>query len=411
MAASGGYGSLIKLSITNLIVLTAICPCFDLCFNANLTHLHISMSNSATSSPSPISAPDPADQDWSQLLQQLLDRQSLDMDQASTLMQGWLSEAIPPVLSGAILVAIQAKGVSASELAGMARVLQAQSVGSQFDTSSLPRPLIDTCGTGGDGAQTFNISTAVAFVAAAAGIAVAKHGNRAASSKVGSADVLEALGVNLGASPERIQAAIQEVGIAFLFAPGWHPAMKYVGPIRKTLKIRTVFNLLGPLVNPLNPTGQVLGVFDGGLVETIAQALRSLGKADAIVLHGREKLDEAGLGDATDLAVLSEGTVESVLLNPQELGLTTAPLSALRGGEIAENVEILTHVLQGKGTQAQQDVVALNAALALKVGGAIPGEDAHDREVFGRGVSLARDILQSGAAWLKVEELVRFLQP
>jgi anthranilate phosphoribosyltransferase len=367
------------------------------------------MTRSVTpSSSTPIA--ETSSQDWPQLLQQLLDRQSLTTDQAAVLMQGWLTEAIPPVLSGAILVAIQAKGVSASELAGMARVLQAQSVGGQFDTTSLPRPMIDTCGTGGDGAQTFNISTAVAFVAAAAGIAVAKHGNRAASSKVGSADVLEALGVNLAASPERIQEAIREVGIAFLFAPGWHPAMKYVAPIRKTLKIRTVFNLLGPLVNPLNPSGQVLGVFDGGLVETLAKALKELGKAEAIVLHGREKLDEAGLGDATDLAVLSGGAVQSVTLQPERLGLTPAPLSALRGGEVSENVEILTNVLQGKGTQAQQDVVVLNAALALKVGDAIPAVSGQDEEVFGQGVSLARDILRSGAAWVKLEELVRFLQ-
>ncbi|NJN86437.1 MAG: anthranilate phosphoribosyltransferase, partial [Leptolyngbyaceae cyanobacterium SL_7_1] len=275
------------------------------------------MTDTATPTSSTAIAPD-----WSVLLKQLLDRQSLSVDQAAELMQGWLTETIPPVLSGAILTAIQAKGVSASELTGMAQVLQSQSLGSQFQQRSSSLPLIDTCGTGGDGASTFNISTAVAFVAAAAGIAVAKHGNRAASSKVGSADVLEALGVNLSATPEKVQAALDEVGIAFLFAPGWHPAMKAVVPIRKTLKVRTVFNLLGPLVNPLHPSGQVLGVYDPQLVETVARSLHQLGRKQAIVLHGRENLDEAGLGDATDLAVLSNGIVRSISLHPEALGLT-----------------------------------------------------------------------------------------
>lgn len=365
-----------------------------------------------TSSNSVLTAPSSeaiASYDWSALLQQLLEGQSLGMEQASLLMQGWLSEAIPPILSGAILAAIQSKGVSASELAGMAQALQAQSVGERFDLTGLPVPLIDTCGTGGDGASTFNISTAVAFVAAAAGVAVAKHGNRAASSKVGSADVLEALGVNLAASPERVHDAIQTVGIAFLFAPGWHPAMKHVAPIRKTLKVRTVFNLLGPLVNPLQPTGQVIGVFDSKLVPTVAEALHRLGKAEAIVLHGRENLDEAGLGDATDLSVLSVNQLQSIVLEPQALGLHPAPLSALKGGEVADNVEILTAVLQGKGTQAQHDVVALNAALALKVGGAIaPADDIHT--MLQQGVQQAKDILASGAAWRKLEDLVAFLK-
>jgi anthranilate phosphoribosyltransferase len=369
------------------------------------------MSNPLTPPSAPLNISEAASQDWSALLQQILDRQSLTLHQASDLMQGWLSDGIPPALSGAILAAIQAKGVSATELAGMAQVLQSQSMGAKYDLAALPRPLIDTCGTGGDGASTFNISTAVAFVAAAAGIAVAKHGNRAASSKVGSADVLEALGVNLSATPEQIQAAIQEVGIAFLFAPGWHPAMKYVAPIRKTLKVRTVFNLLGPLVNPLRPTGQVIGVFKDTLVETLAQALQQMGMADAIVLHGREKLDEAGLGNLTHLAVLAKGEVRSWDLDPQDLGFEPASAQALKGGELSENVEILQAVLQGNGTQAQQDVVALNAALALKVGSGIPhAEGADELEIYRQGVAIAKDILQSGSAWTKLEELVAFLK-
>jgi anthranilate phosphoribosyltransferase len=348
---------------------------------------------------------------WPALLQQLLNRQSLTVSQAADLMQGWLTDAIPHVLSGAILAAIQAKGVSAEELVGMASVLQSQS--SPFVQTrliaSLHTPLIDTCGTGGDGASTFNISTAVAFVAAAAGVKVAKHGNRSASSKTGSADVLEALGINLNASPEKVQAAVGEVGITFLFAPGWHPALKAIATLRKTLKVRTVFNLLGPLVNPLRPTGQIIGVNDPLLLEEIVQALSQLGCQQAIALHGRERLDEAGLADVTDLAVLQNKKVRSLTLNPQELGLSFAPTAALCGGDVQQNAEILKAVLQGKGTQAQQDVVALNTALALQVGEVI---DAETDVLAGcvKGIVLAKKILQSGAAWTKLEQLAAFLR-
>ncbi|BAY25269.1 anthranilate phosphoribosyltransferase [Calothrix sp. NIES-2100] len=351
---------------------------------------------------SPISTPETSPS-WYLLLQQLIDGESLSRNQSAELMQGWLSESVPPELSGAILTALNFKGISADELTGMAQVLQSQSSfqgtqNSEFST------LIDTCGTGGDGSSTFNISTAVAFVAAAYGVPVAKHGNRSASSLTGSADVLEALGVNLSASSEKVQAAVKEVGITFLFAPGWHPALKSVATLRRTLKVRTVFNLLGPLVNPLNPTGQVVGLFTPKLLATVAYALQNLGKQKAIVVHGREKLDEAGLGDVTDLAVLSDGEVQLTTVNPEEVGLTPATIGTLRGGNVQENAEILKAVLQGKGTKAQQDAVALNASLALQVAGAIPLLD------HAQGIKLAKDILDSGAPWVKLEELVQFLQ-
>ncbi|MEI3652700.1 MAG: anthranilate phosphoribosyltransferase [Dolichospermum lemmermannii FEM_B0920] len=342
---------------------------------------------------------------WSNLLKQLLERQSLSRTQAAELMQGWINETIPPELSGAILMALNFKGVCAEELTGMAEVLKSLSsvpINKREHTPFVP--LIDTCGTGGDGASTFNISTAVAFVVAAAGVPVAKHGSRSASSLTGSADVLEALGVNLTAASEKVQAAVQEVGITFLFAPGWHPALKAVAPLRRNLKVRTVFNLLGPLVNPLNPTGQVIGVFDPQLIETVAETLNLLGTQTAMVLHGREKLDEAGLGDITDLAILKDGKVLLTTVDPQEVGVTPAPITAVKGGNVQENAVILKEVLQGKGTQAQQDIVALNASLALQVAGAVPWLN------HAQGVTVAKEILQSGSPWTKLAHLVEFLE-
>lgn len=347
---------------------------------------------------------------WSALLQQLLDRQSLSVSQATALMYGWLAEDIPPLMSGAILAAIQAKGVSSEELLGIVKVLYSQSLKATLrDRLIGESPLVDTCGTGGDGASTFNISTTVAFVTAAAGVKVAKHGNRSASSKTGSADVLEALGLNLKAGTKRTQEAVDEVGITFLFAPDWHPALAAIAPLRKEMKVRTIFNLIGPLINPLRPTGQVIGVNDTSIIKVFTEVLHQLGTRRAVVLHGREKLDEAGLADKTDVAVLSNQKMHLLVLDPQDLGLNPAPTSELRGGDVQENAEILKAVLQGKGTQAQQDVVILNTALALYVGEKIPESDNH-LDTFAKAVVLAREILDSGLAWKKLEQLAQFLR-
>lgn len=350
------------------------------------------------------------EQNWSQLLKQLIDGQSLASEQATTLMQGWLEGAIAPELSGAILTALQCKGIEASELAAMAMVLQSQSEGQKFNQLNQQldtivdrsKPLIDTCGTGGDGAATFNISTSVAFVVAAAGVPVAKHGNRAVSSRSGSADVLEAIGLHLATNTDKIYEALPAVGITFLFAPSWHPAMKAVGAIRKNLGIRTIFNLIGPLVNPLYPTAQVLGVYHRNLTHTVAEALRLLNLQQAVVLHSREGMDEAGLGDLTDISFLSHGQVTEEAISPQELGLTHASIESLKGGNVQENADILRAVLQGKGTQAQTDCVALNSGLALRIGGLA--------STWAEGVNLASEIIKAGAGWSKAEALINFLK-
>ena len=349
--------------------------------------------------------------DWAGILKDVSEGRSLSQDQASALMQGWLAEAVPPLLSGAILMALNAKGFSGVELAGMAQVLKSlsaeQAISSQGVISQAviahAAPIVDTCGTGGDGADTFNISTAVAFIVAATGLKVAKHGGRSSSSRVGSADVLEGLGLNFGADPAKIRSAVDEVGVTFLFAPGWHPGMKAVAPIRKALGIRTVFNLLGPLVNPMNPTGQVIGVSRSQFLDPMAEALGLLGVEQAIVVLGREGLDEACLGDLNDLAVLGRsGEVTREVLDPQAVGAVRATVADLKGGDLAENMDILRSVLQGKGTIAQTDAVALNAALALRVG---------DRVLdLSEGVSMARDVILSGAGWSMLEKLVAFLK-
>ncbi len=340
-------------------------------------------------------------EDWAGVLKHVSEGRSLSQGQASALMQGWLTESISPLLSGAILMALNAKGFSGVELAGMAQVLK--SLSAQQAVVAHLTPVVDTCGTGGDGADTFNISTAVAFVVAATGLKVAKHGGRSSSSRVGSADVLEGLGLNFAAHPEKIRSAVEEVGVTFLFAPGWHPGMKAVAPMRKALGIRTVFNLLGPLVNPMNPTGQVIGVSRSQFLDPMAEALGLLGVKKGIVVLGREGLDEACLGDLNDLAVLGRsGEVTREILDPQSVGAVRATVADLKGGDLAENMNILRSVLQGKGTTAQTDAVALNAALALRVG---------DRVLdLSKGVSVARDVILSGAGWSMLEKLVAFLK-
>ena len=242
---------------------------------------------------------------WSALLETVLQGDDLSSDQAKGLMQAWLAEELTPVQTGAFLAAMRAKGMVAAELAAMAMVLR--------NACPLPceRPglaMVDTCGTGGDGADTFNISTAVAFTAAACGVAVAKHGNRSASGKVGSADVLEGLGLHLKAPLKTVVDAVTSTGITFLFAPAWHPALVNLAPLRRSLGIRTVFNLLGPLVNPLRPQAQVLGVARADLLDPMAGALQQLGLDRAVVVHGAGGLDEASLAGPNQLRLIEGGT-------------------------------------------------------------------------------------------------------
>ena len=301
----------------------------------------------------------------SEILNQLLLGQDLGEFTARTLMKRWLNNEIVDVETGAFLSALRSKGVTGIELSSMADEL--------LNVCKLPvqRPklfMVDTCGTGGDGANTFNISTAVAFVAASCGVKVAKHGNKSASGKVGSADVLLNLGVNLNCSLEKVISAVEDIGITFLFAPLWHKSLINLAPLRKKLGIRTVFNQLGPLVNPLKPDAQVLGVASDDLLRPMASALANLGMNRAIVVHGFGGLDEASLEGDNKIVLVENGQLRNSTINISDFNLENVPNSELVVNDDSSE-SILSSVLDGSGKIAHKHVVALNTSLVLWVSG------------------------------------------
>jgi anthranilate phosphoribosyltransferase len=331
-------------------------------------------------------------------IQALVSGRDLSADEVEAAMDVILDGKASGAQIAAFVVALRMKGESAVEIAAAALALRkhCQTIQPQVDG-----PLLDTCGTGGDGLHTFNISTAAALVAAASGIAVAKHGNRAVSSKAGSADVLEALGVRIDLPPERVERCIEEVGIGFLFAPSHHSAMRHAAPVRRELGIRTVFNLLGPLSNPASATHQVVGVYDASRVEQLAQALGALGLTGAWVVHGAGGLDEVSPSGPTKVAQLAEGEVTTFEISPRDFGLPEVPIEALRGGDAARNAEIIRAVLRGDEGPARVAVL-LNAAAALRVAGlARDPVDAARR---------AAEAIDSGAAAVTLERWAQLTQ-
>ena len=327
-------------------------------------------------------------------IEALVSGQSLTMDEAAAAMNEIMEGEATPAQLSAFVTALRLKGETADEIAGMARVMREKSLHVRADG-----PLVDTCGTGGDASGSFNISTTAAFVVAGAGVKVAKHGNRAMSGACGSADVLEALGVNIALEPERIGAAIAEVGIGFIFAPTVHTAMKHAQPVRRRLRHRTVFNLLGPLTNPAGVEAQVVGVFDRRWLEPMAQALGALGVARAFVLHSRDGLDEASLSDVTDFVELRDGESRRGEFNPKDFGLPRAPREALAGGDAQTNAKIIERILAGE-PGPPRDVVLLNTSLALVAAG-LAGD-------FREGVEQAAKAIDSGAARDRLRALVEF---
>lgn len=330
-------------------------------------------------------------------INKLLQGQHLTAGEAEAAMAVIMTGNATPAQIGGYLVALRMKGETVEEITGSARAMRSQATRVPLP---LTGPLLDTAGTGGDGAHTFNVSTAAAFVIAGAGRKVAKHGNRAASSRCGSADVLAALGVNLDLSAEQVAYCIQQVGIGFLFAPKFHPAMKHaIGP-RRELGARTIFNLLGPLTNPAGATHQLIGVYDGQLTHTIAEVLAALGGQAAFVVHGAGGLDELTTGGINRISHLCNGRVVTYDLDPVGLGLRRAQPDALRGGDPTENAAILRAILAGEDRSPRRDVTLLNAAAALAVG--------HGDLL--EGLREAERALDSGAALDKLNALIALSQ-
>ncbi|MGZ4823028.1 MAG: anthranilate phosphoribosyltransferase [Terriglobales bacterium] len=333
-------------------------------------------------------------------------RESLSRPDARAVMTEILAGGATDAQIAALLVALQMKGESVDEIVGFAEAIRAAATplplhkNSVLDASGTGRDaLVDTCGTGGDASGTFNISTATALCVAGAGVRVAKHGNRSATSKCGSADVVEALGIKITLPPERIAACLEQVGIAFLFAPAMHSAMKHVHSARRELRLPTVFNLLGPLTNPANASAQVVGVYSADLVEKLAEALAMLGLRRALVVHGNDGLDEITISGPTRVAEMRDGQVRTYEVTPEEFGLKRAALEDIAGGGVQENAAIIRAIVDGEKS-ARRDVVLLNTAAALVAAGR--ADNISD------GIPQAAASLDSGAARAKLEALVKF---
>jgi len=323
----------------------------------------------------------------------LLQGESLSFEQATSLLDIIFEGEVPEVQIAAFLTAMRAKGATAPELAGLAKSLRNHAVSVKVDVDNL----VDTCGTGGAAIKTFNISTASALVAAGAGVYVAKHGNRGITSKCGSADVLEELGVKIDASAEVVAECIRQAHIGFMFAPMFHPAMKYVQPIRKSLGFRTVFNILGPLANPARATAQVLGVGDENLMQIVTEALKLLGTRYAMVVHSNG-LDEISTAGVTSIVELKEGKITRKDLNPEDLGIGLADVKELKVTDAKTSAKVLRDILSGKEEGPRKDIVILNAAAAI-----IAGNLADD---FESAIKLAETSVSDGKASACLEKLI-----
>jgi len=322
--------------------------------------------------------------------------QSLSMEEATTVMREIMEDEATPAQLGAYLTALSIKGETPEEIAGMAAVMREKAL-----RVNVHGPLIDTAGTGGDGKGTFNISTAAAFVAAGAGLKVAKHGNRAASGTCGSADVLEALGVRIDLAPKGVEQCINQVGMGFMFAPVFHPAMRYAAPVRREIGIRTVFNILGPLTNPAGAQSQLLGVGYANMGEHMASVLRLLGVHHALIVHGEDGLDELTLNTNTSVWEVRDGNIRTWSLPVADTGLSQASLDQIQGGTKEENATTMRRIFQGEPGPLR-DAVLLNSGATL-VAGDLVGTVA-------QGVKLAAEIIETGKALAKVDALVELSQ-
>ncbi|MEQ9107985.1 MAG: anthranilate phosphoribosyltransferase [Limnobacter sp.] len=335
---------------------------------------------------------------YSATLNQLLAGQSLSHDLTRQAFEQLLSGGLTTAQIAGLLVGLRVKGETVDEVAAAAQVMRdlVTPVGLPAETE-----VVDLCGTGGDGAQTFNISTSCMFVLAAAGAKVGKHGGRSVSSNSGSADVLELLGVNINLKPEQVADSIAQVGIGFMFAPNHHSAMRFAGPVRKELGVRTVFNILGPLTNPANAKRQVMGVYSANLLDLQAQVLKRLGSVQALIVHGENGMDELCIECDSKIAELRDGQISHYSIKPEDFGLARASHSSLHAGSVQESRDKIFHALNGKGG-AIGDIVLLNSAAGLYTAGLVSN--------LKQGVELARATIASGSAFRKLNEFVDFTQ-
>lgn len=336
---------------------------------------------------------------FKQALQQLLDRQDFSHAQMLETMRLMMSGELTPVQIASLLMGLRMKGETVDEIAAAAQVMRELSTKvSIADT----RHLVDTCGTGGDGIQTFNVSTAAAFVAAAAGAKVAKHGGRSVSSTCGSADVLEALGVDVNQTPQQVAQCVDRIGIGFMFAPNHHSAMKHAAPVRRELGIRTLFNLLGPMTNPAGAKRQVMGVFHRDLTGLLAQVLQRLGSEHVMVVHGADGMDEISFSGDTYVAELKDGGIREYTLNPAQFGMPLHPLSSIQIADAEQSKAMVLQVLGGT-PGAARDIVLLNAGAAIYVAGLT--------DSLQQGIQRAAQVIDSGAALDKLQQLKASSQP
>ena len=327
-------------------------------------------------------------------LQRIITHQEIPYDDMVALMRQIMRGEVSPVLMAAILSGLRTKKETVEEITAAAQVMREYATQVEVGNKNY---LVDTCGTGGDSAHTFNISTAAALVAAAAGTNVAKHGGRSVSSKSGSADVLEALGVNLNQTPQQIALSIQEIGVGFMFAPNYHSAMKHAAPVRRELGVKTLFNILGPLTNPAGAKKQVLGVFSVDLVETLAHVLQRLGSQHVLIVHGSDGLDEITITGKTHIGELKNDTIQSYTIQPEDFGFQSAPIQGIQVNDAEHAKTMLLSVLKNK-SGAARDVVILNAGAAIYVAGVVDNLAA--------GITTAQKTIESGAALKKLHELV-----
>ncbi len=332
--------------------------------------------------------------EFSRLLEKVLNHHSLTENEAYQLMCEILAGNLSSEKIAGLLTGLRLKGEAHDEVLGFVKAMRDFAVKIETDV-----PVVDTCGTGGDGAHTFNISTTAAFITAGAGVPVAKHHNRSVSSRCGSADVLEELGININMSPDQVNQALDTIGIAFCFAPLYHQAMKHAAAARKELGVRTVFNMLGPLINPFLAKRQVIGVFSPHLTEFYAEILKQLGSEHLCIVHGEDGLDEFTLCAPTRLTELVQGKITTQNFSPEDFGFQRVDNKALLGGDRVENARILKKILSGE-VGAQRDVAVLNAALAIYCGGCAPSIE--------EGVQRAQQAIDSGAALSKLLQLVEF---